>query len=131
MKLCPKLYCFSRVSEGTLGTFWARFWRVLGTKLGGVSAFRVLAMSRTVAADVQATGRDRTVITKAGKRYFFPMVPCFRRDVPHFLGSILALFRPSGPLRFPVIEGAFSASGGRAAAATGATGGFYVLLYKQ
>ena len=88
-------------------------------------------MSRTVAADVQATGRDRTVITKAGKRYFFPMVPCFRRDVPHFLGSILALFRPSGPLRFPVIEGAFSASGGRAAAATGATGGFYVLLYKQ
>ena len=20
-------YCFSRVSEGTLGTFWARFWR--------------------------------------------------------------------------------------------------------
>ena len=47
------------------------------------------------------------------------------------MGSILALFRPSGPLCFPVREGAFSASGGRAAAATGATGGFYVSLYKQ
>ena len=46
------------------------------------------------------------------------------------MGSILAPFRPSGPLCFPVREGAFSASGGRAAAATGATGGFYVSLYK-
>ena len=47
------------------------------------------------------------------------------------MGSILALFRPSGPLCFPVRQGAFSASGGRAAAATGAAGGFYVSLYKQ
>ena len=47
------------------------------------------------------------------------------------MGSILALFRPSGPLCFPVREDAFSASGGRAAAATGATGGLYVSLYKQ
>ena len=39
--------------------------------------------------------------------------------------SDVPLFRPSGPLCFPVREGAFSASGGRAAAATGATGGFY------
>ena len=46
------------------------------------------------------------------------------------MGSILALFRPSGPLCFPVRQGAFSVSGGRAAAATGATGGFYVSLYK-
>ena len=38
-------FFFSRVSEGTLGTFWARFWSVLGTKVGGVSAFRVVAMS--------------------------------------------------------------------------------------
>ena len=71
----------------------------------------------------------------------------FSRD---FLGSILALFRPSegtlgtsgearvwrlfrpsGPLCFPVLQRAFSASGGRAAAATGAAGGFYVSLYKQ
>ena len=68
------------------------------------------------------------------------------------MGSILALFRPSGPLCFPVRQGAFSASGGRAAArpsgplcfpvrqrafsasggraaaATGAAGGFYVSL---
>ena len=54
----------SRVSEATLGTFPGRFWNVLGTKLGGVSSFRVVAMSRAVAADVKATGRDRTVITK-------------------------------------------------------------------
>ena len=46
----------------------------MGTKLGGVSAFRVVAMSRAVAADVKATGRDRTVITKAGKRSFFSRV---------------------------------------------------------
>ena len=56
----------------------------------------------------------------------------FRRHVRHFLGSILALFRPLGPLCFPVRQGAFSASGGRAA--TGAAGGFYVAyvsLYNQ
>ena len=47
------------------------------------------------------------------------------------MGSILALFRPSGPLCFPVRQGAFSVSGGIAAAATGAAGGFYILLYKQ
>ena len=52
----------------------------------------------------------------------------FRRDVRQFWGSILAPFRPSGPLCFPVRQRAFSASGGRAAAATGAAGGFYVSL---
>ena len=41
---------FSRVSEATLGTFPGHFWSVLGTKLGGVSAFRVVSMSRAVAA---------------------------------------------------------------------------------
>ena len=47
-----------------------------------------------------------------------------------FLASSLVCYRISegGPLCFPVREGAFSASGGRAAAATGATGGFYVSL---
>ena len=44
------------------------------------------------------------------------------------MGSILALFRPSGPLCFPVRQGAFSASGGRAAAATGAAGGFCLIV---
>ena len=38
-------------------------------------------MSRAVAADVKATGRDRTVITKAGKRFFFYG---FRGNVRHF-----------------------------------------------
>ena len=36
---------FSRVSEATLGSFPGHFWSVLGTKLGGVSAFQVVAMS--------------------------------------------------------------------------------------
>ena len=62
---------FRRDVRYFLGSILARF----GHELGGVSAFRVLAMSRTVAADVQATGRDRTVITKAGKRYFFLWFP--------------------------------------------------------
>ena len=66
-----KACIFSRVSEATLGTFPGHFWSVLGTKLGGVSAFRVVAMSRAVAGDVNATGRDRTVITKADKGSFF------------------------------------------------------------
>ena len=68
-------------------------------------------------------------ITTCPKLLFFSG---FRRDVRQFLRSILALFRPSGPLCFPVRQGAFSVSGGRAAAAaTGAAGGFYILLYKQ
>ena len=69
--------------------------------------------------------------TAAGRRYLTQFFYGFRRHVRHFLGSILALFRPSGPLCFPVRQGAFWASGGRAAAATGAAGGFYVSLYKQ
>ena len=50
--------------EATLGSFPGHFSSVLGTKLGGVSAFRVVSMSRAVAADVKATGRDRTVMLK-------------------------------------------------------------------
>ena len=62
---------FSRVSEATLGTFPGHFWSVLGTKLGGVSAFRVVSIIQAVASckvarleGFKATGRDRTVITK-------------------------------------------------------------------
>ena len=68
--------------------------------------------------------------TAAGRRCLTQFFNGFRRHVRHFLGSILALFRPSGPLCFPVRQGALWASGGRAAAATGAAGGFYVSLYK-
>ena len=60
--------------------------------------------------------------TKNGRKL---LCYCFSRQ---FWGSILAPFRPSGPLCFPVRQRAFSASGGRAAAATGAAGGFYVSL---
>ena len=60
---------FSRVSEGTLGTFWARFWGVLGTKLGGVSAFRVVAMSR---AESDRTRQDG--YPKGRQKFFFSRV---------------------------------------------------------
>ena len=64
--------------------------------------------------------------TAAGRPCLTQFFYGFRRHVRHCLGSFLAPFRPSGPLCFPVRQGAFSASGGRAAAATGAAGGFYV-----
>ena len=38
-----------RVSEAMLGTFSGHFWDVLGAKLGGVSAFRAVSISRAVA----------------------------------------------------------------------------------
>ena len=41
---------FSRLSEATLGTFSGHFWSVLGTKLGGVSAFRVVSITQAVAS---------------------------------------------------------------------------------
>ena len=41
---------FSRVSEATLGSFPGHFWSVLGTKLGGVSAFRVVSITQAVAS---------------------------------------------------------------------------------
>ena len=44
----PKIV-FSRVSEATLGSFSGHFWDVLGAKLGGVSAFQVVSISRAVA----------------------------------------------------------------------------------
>ena len=42
----PKIRFFSRVSEATLGSFSGHFWDVLGAKLGRVSAFRVVSISR-------------------------------------------------------------------------------------
>ena len=81
-------FFFSRVSEGTLGTFWARFWSVLGTKLGGVSAFRVVAM--------WLSQRQAKVL------FFFSG---FRRDVRHFLGSIFEHFGHEIRWRFSVSSG--------------------------
>ena len=52
---------FSRVSEATLGSFSGHFWDVLGAKLGGVSAFRVVSISRAVA-------RCKVARLKAAKR---------------------------------------------------------------
>ena len=47
---------------------------------------------------------SKTIIKTCPKLLFFWG---FRRDVRQFLGSILALFRPSGPLCFPIRQGAF------------------------
>jgi hypothetical protein len=52
---------FSRVSEATLGSFSGHFWDVLGAKLGGVSAFRVVSIGRAVA-------RCKIARLKASKR---------------------------------------------------------------
>jgi len=52
---------FSRVSEATLGSFSGHFWDVLGAKLGGVSPFRVVSISRAVA-------RCKVARLKAAKR---------------------------------------------------------------
>ena len=126
-------YCFSTVLDDTLGTFWARFWR--RSVLQGHCA----SLSGTVRFELREEEQEQeegtNSSTKTGRKLLF--FYGFRRHVRHFLGSILAPFRPSGPLCFPVRQGAFSASilapsGGRAAAAaTGAAGGFYVSLYKQ
>ena len=132
-------YCFSRVSEGTLGSFWARFWRysVLQGHCVSLSG-RVLFELREEEQQQQQEQQEGSMShctnnsTKTGRKLLF--FYGFRRRVRHFLDSILAPFRPSGPVCFPVRQGAFSASRGRVAAATGAAGGFYVSyvsLYNQ
>ena len=129
-------YCFSRVSEGTLGSFWARFWRrsVLQghcVSLSGRVRFQLREEEQQQQQEQQEGSMSHCTnnSTKTGRKVLF--FHGFRRDVRQFLGSFLAPFRP---LCFPVRQGAFSASGGRAAAATGAAGGFYVSyvsLYNQ
>ena len=52
---------FSRVLEAMLGSFSGHFGDVLGAKLGGVSAFRVVSISRAVA-------RCKVARLKASKR---------------------------------------------------------------
>ena len=59
-KAAKKMF-FSRVSEATLGSFSGHFWDVLGAKLGGVSAFRVVSIGRAVA-------RCKIARLKASKR---------------------------------------------------------------
>ena len=54
---------FSRVSEATLGTFSGHFWDVLGAKVGGLSAFRVVSISRA-----GAVARCKVARLKPSKR---------------------------------------------------------------
>ena len=60
--------------EATLGSFSGNFWDVLGAKLGGVSAFRVVSISRAVArcnvARLKAAKRQESY-AKGSEIYFF------------------------------------------------------------
>ena len=71
----PKKCFFSRVSEATLGSFSGHFWDVLGAKLGGVSAFRVVSISRAVArckvARLKASKRQESHAKGSPKIVFF------------------------------------------------------------
>ena len=71
----PKNCFFSRVSEATLGTFSGHFWDVLGAKLGGVSAFRVVSIGRAVArckiARLKASKRQESYRKGSQKIVFF------------------------------------------------------------
>ena len=65
---------FSRVSEATLGSFSGP-WDVLGAKLGGVSAFRVVSIGRAVArckiARLKASKRQESYRKGSQKNDFF------------------------------------------------------------
>ena len=68
--------CFIyKVSEATLGGFSDNFWDVLGAKLGGVSAFRVVSISRAVArcnvARLKAAKRQESYAKGSEKIFFF------------------------------------------------------------
>ena len=69
---------FSRVSEAKLGTFSGHFWDVLGAKLGGVSAFRVVSIGRAVArckiARLKASKRQESYRKGSQKIVFFSRV---------------------------------------------------------
>ena len=66
---------FPRVSEATLGNFSGHFWDVLGAKLGGVSAFRVVSIGRAVArckiARLKASKRQESYRKGSQKNVFF------------------------------------------------------------
>ena len=66
---------FSRVSEATLGSFSGNFWDVLGAKLGGVSAFQVVSISRAVArckvARLKASKRQESYAKGSEKNVLF------------------------------------------------------------
>ena len=98
---------FYRVSEATLGTFPGHLWDALGGKLGGVSAFRVVSMSRPVApckvARLKVSKRQESYRKGSQKIVFFSKVSeatlgslsghfleflgCFGRDIIGTLGS--------------------------------------------
>ena len=99
--------CFSRISDGTLGTFLAWFWNQFvlqshGVFLPGAAFFEVVFL--------RAAAGNRN----SRKRLFFLD---FRRDVRHFFGVVLELARPSEPWCFPAgscfFRSCFPASGRR------------------
>ena len=75
-------YCFSRVSEGTLGTFWARFWRrsVLQghcVSLSGRVRFQLREEEQQQQQEQQEGSMShftKTVVQKLVENYFFSRV---------------------------------------------------------
>ena len=101
-------YCFSRVSEGTLGSFWARFWR------RSVLQGHCVSLSGSVRFQLREEEQQQQQEQQEGSMSHY--VSLYKQRYKNWSKTIV--FR----------QGAFSASGGRAAAATGAAGGFYVSL---
>ena len=105
---------FSRVSEATLGSFPGHFWSVLGTKLGGVSAFRVVSINQAVASCKvarlkvskrwDATGR---LSQSQPKDLFFQG---FQSNVRQFSRSLLERFGHEIRWRFSVSSGVHESS---------------------
>ena len=77
----------------TLGSFAGHFWDVLGAKLGGVSAFRVVSIGRAVAcckiARLKASKRQESYRKGSQKNVF---LQGFRSDIRQFFWSLLGCF---------------------------------------
>ena len=99
---------FSRVSEATLGSFPSHFSSVLGAKLGGVSAFRVVSITRAVAADVKATDATGQLSQRQPKDLFFSRVS--GSNVRQFSRSLLERFGHEIRRRFSFSSGVHESS---------------------
>ena len=106
---------FSRVSEATLVSFPSHFSSVLGTKLGGVSAFRVVSITRAVASCKVARlkvskGQDATgrLSQRQPKDLFFSRVS--GSNVRQFSRSLLERFGHEIRWRFSVSSGVHESS---------------------
>ena len=93
-----KLYCFSRVSEGTLGSFWARFWRrsVLQghcVSLSGSVRFQLREEEQQQQQEQQEGSMSHYVsLYKQRYKNWSKTIYCFSRVSEGTLGSFWARF---------------------------------------